>query len=171
MSFLGKFFHGIKGGFLSCSRNSRRAVALFPANSSPFNKAGMDIVERDKFSMGSSTSTSLFSTIPPERIGLRGEYDYDGLAKRVKAALKQHFEPEEVCGLRVGQRGAVVVIVGEISSQWLLIRLVRVAMGVSGAAEVEINGVSVGDTLRYYLEVKPSKTLLGKLVRVMQCPV
>lgn len=117
--------------------------------------------------MGSSTSTLLFSTIPPERVGLRGEYDYDGLAKRVTAALKQNFAPEEVCGLRVSQRGAVVVIVGEISSQWLLVRLVRVAMGVSGAAEVEVNGVSVGDVLRYYLEVKPSKALLGKLVRVM----
>lgn len=130
----------------------------------------MVIVERDTFSMGQSTSTSLFSTIPPERIGLSGEYDYNGLAKRVIAALRQRFEADEIRGLRITQRGAVVVVMGDIVHQRLLIRLVRVAMSVTGAADVEVNGVSVGDSLRYYLEVKPSKTLLGKLVRVMDHP-
>jgi len=127
----------------------------------------MDIVERDKISMGQPTSDLLFSTIPPERIGISGEYDYHGLAKRVTATLKQHFELDEIQGLRVTQRGAVVVILGAIVNQWLLIRLVRVAMGVSGAADVEVNGVSVGYSLRYYLEVKPSRAGLGKLVGAM----
>lgn len=132
----------------------------------PF-ESGMDTVEQDKVSMDQSTSNLRFSTIPPERIGLSGEYDYYGLANRVTSALKHHFEPTEIEGLRVTQRGAVVVILGEIVNQRLLVRLVRVAMDVSGAADVEVNGVSVGYSLRYYLEIKPSRATLGRLVGAM----
>lgn len=124
-------------------------------------------MERDKVSMGQSTSNFRFSTVPPERVGLCGEYDYYGLSKRVTAALTQNFEPDEIQGLRVTQRGAVVVILGAIVNQRLLIQLVQVIMGINGAADVEVNGVSVGYSLRYYLEGKPSRATLGKLVGAM----
>lgn len=118
--------------------------------------------------MGQSTSTSfslsLFKTIPPERVGLRGEYDHNGLAKRVSLALRQQFAPEEIHGIRVTQRGAVVVLLGKITSQRLLVRLINVSLAVSGAADVEINGVGIGHRLKTYLEVKPSKTLLLSLL-------
>lgn len=114
--------------------------------------------------MGQSTFTSLFKTIPPERVGLFGEYDHKGLTKRVSLALNQNFDPNEIKHLRVNQRGAVVVLVGKISSQLLLIKLVNVVMGVSGAVDVEINGVSVAHRLKTYLEVKPSKDALLKLL-------
>lgn len=124
-------------------------------------------MERDEFAMGQSTSSLLFATIPPERVGISGEYDHHGLAKRVQAALRQRFEAE-IHGLRITQRGAVVVVVGEIVSQRFLIRLVRLAMEINGTADVEVNGVSMGTTLQYYLEVKPSKSVLGKLTRVLE---
>lgn len=117
--------------------------------------------------MGQSTFTSLFKTIPPERVGLFGEYDHKGLMKRVSLALNQNFDPGEIKNLRISQRGAVVVLVGKIPSQLLLIKLVKVIMGVSGAVEVEINGVSVAHRLKTYLEGKPSKESLLKLLALI----
>jgi hypothetical protein len=117
--------------------------------------------------MGQSTLTSLFKSIPPERVGLDGEYDHQGLAKRVSLAFRQHFTPDELQNLRVNQRGAVVVLMGKIADQRLLIRLVNVAMEVSGAADVEINGVSVAEPLRFYLYVKPSPSALVKLLNLI----
>ena len=116
--------------------------------------------------MGQSTSLSLFQTIPPERIGLNGEYDYNGLAKRVSHRLSQTFEPDEIAKLRVMQRGAVVLLLGKISSQQLLVRLVQIATSVNGVVDVEVNGVSLADRLRSYLD-KPSRdSLLGLLSSV-----
>lgn len=118
-------------------------------------------------SMGQSTFTPLFQTIPPERMGLFGEYDHKGLAKRVSLAFSQNFEPDEIKKLRVNQRGAVVVLIGEIPNQRLLIKLVNIAMEVDGAVDVEINGVSVAHNLKTYLEVKPSKEALLKLLSLI----
>ncbi|HEY9631190.1 MAG TPA: phospholipid-binding protein [Coleofasciculaceae cyanobacterium] len=113
--------------------------------------------------MGQTTSNSLFSTIPPERVGLDGDYDHNGLAKRVSLALSHAFDPSEVSKLRISQRGAVVVFVGNIASQRLLIRLVNVSMSVNGAVDVEVNGVSVADRLTVYLS-QPSKASLHRLL-------
>lgn len=88
-------------------------------------------------------SSAIFSSIPPERVGLRGEYDHSGLAKRVKLAYEKQFDPAEICNLRISQRGAVVILVGEVSSQRLLARLIGVAMETEGTVSVEINGVSI----------------------------
>jgi hypothetical protein len=118
--------------------------------------------------MSTSQSTSrLFSAIPPERVGLSGEYDHDGLAKRVMVAFGQAIEPEELEGIRIAQRGAVVVLLGNVSSQRCLIKLVTAAMNVSGAADVEINGVCVAELLRFYIEVKPSRDALVNLLRLV----
>jgi hypothetical protein len=117
--------------------------------------------------MGQTTATSLFRTIPPERVGLTGDYDHYGLAKRVTLAFNQAFETSEMAKLRVTQRGAVVVVMGNIDSQRLLIRLVQVAMGVSGAVDVEVNGVSVADCLKAYLD-KPSKAVLVNLLSLVK---
>lgn len=116
--------------------------------------------------IGQST-ISLFQTIPPERMGLQGEYDHQGLAKRVSLAFRQNFSATEINGLRVTQRGAVVVLRGNISNQRLLIKLVNLAMTIAGTADVEINGVSVGYTLKSYLEVKPSRENLLKLQQLI----
>jgi hypothetical protein len=113
-----------------------------------------------------ATTTALFRTIPPERIGLQGEYDHQGLAKRVALAFRQNCSLAEIADLRVLQRGAVVLLVGSITNQRLLIKLVNLALSVSGTADVEINGVSVGFSLRQYLEVKPSQETLQKLQKL-----
>jgi hypothetical protein len=128
------------------------------------------MVECQKRLMGQSTVTPWFRTIPPERVGLFGEYDHHGLAKRVSLAFSQNFEPCEIEKLRIRQRGAVVVLIGEIQSQWLLIKMVKLAMSTSGTADVEVNGVVVGDHLRHYLEVKPSHISLQHVLRAVKRP-
>jgi hypothetical protein len=113
------------------------------------------------------TTSQLFRAIPPERIGLNGEYDHDGLAKRVALELSTIFEPDEVENLKIAQRGTVVVMLGNVSSQQFLIKLVAAVMNVAGAVDVEINGVCVAGLLRFYLEVKPSKEALLNLFRLV----
>lgn len=95
---------------------------------------------------GQTTLTPLFKvlkTIPPERVGLQGEYDHSGLAKRVILAFTQHFDRDDTANLRISQRGTVVVLMGKIPNQRLLKRMISVALSTSGAADVEVNGVSV----------------------------
>ncbi|MEO1093892.1 MAG: BON domain-containing protein [Cyanobacteria bacterium J06638_28] len=83
------------------------------------------------------TSPSWFRTIPPERIGIDGGYDYYGLQKRVQAAFKKRFSTEELAGLGVSQRGRVVVLYGHVPSRDVLNHLVLVAQRVEGATRVE----------------------------------
>jgi hypothetical protein len=95
---------------------------------------------------GQTTLTPLYKvlkTIPPERVGLHGEYDHSGLAKRVVQAFTQHFDHDDVANLRISQRGTVVVLMGKTPNQRLLNRMISVALNTSGAVDVEVNGVSV----------------------------
>lgn len=89
--------------------------------------------------------SSIFKTIPPERVGLRGEYDHAGLAKRVSLALHQNLLSEEIGNVKVAQRGRVVVFSGKVSTHQVLHRMVAIALRVYGATDVETLAVSVGD--------------------------
>jgi len=57
-----------------------------------------------------AAEVSVFRSIPPERVGLQGEYDYNGLAKRVSLSIQQQFDESATQFVRVLQRGAVVVL-------------------------------------------------------------
>lgn len=89
------------------------------------------------------SSFSFFDTIPPERMGLNGEYDYHGLAKRVYQVFHQQIGPEELRSLKVKQRGAVVILVGKVQTYALLSRLIQLALSVAGTVDVEAQGVFV----------------------------
>ncbi|GAP97065.1 BON domain-containing protein [Leptolyngbya sp. NIES-2104] len=84
---------------------------------------------------------SLLNTIPPERIGLNGEYDHSGLAKRVSQAFQAHFSIQDLEGLRVKQRGKVVILMGNVRSSELLNQLKTIALGIEGAINVETYGI------------------------------
>ncbi|GAB4134556.1 MAG: hypothetical protein Fur0046_06490 [Cyanobacteria bacterium J069] len=88
-------------------------------------------------------TSSLFQTIPPERVGIDGQYDYNGLANRVKQELEQQFSFEELQYLTVRQRGTVIMLLGKLSSPQMLQQIRRISMGVSGATDVESNGISI----------------------------
>lgn len=96
-----------------------------------------------------SRSTVPFSRlIPPERVGLDGDYDHSGLSKRVMSAFQEQFEVSEIAQLQVLQRGRVIIFLGRVSNSQLLTRLINVALEVHGASTVETHGVMVLDEMK-----------------------
>lgn len=83
-------------------------------------------------------------TIPPERVGLNGEYDQSGLAKRVALAFDQDSQLDDVNTLWVAQLGTTVVLKGSVPSQDVLDKMVSVANNVNGTTAVDTNQVQVG---------------------------
>ncbi|MBC8122079.1 MAG: BON domain-containing protein [Gemmatimonadaceae bacterium] len=90
------------------------------------------------------TTTPSGEAVPPERMGLNGEYDQSGLAKRVAAAFDDDAQLDDIETLYVAQTGGTVVLKGTVPNQQLLTRFVQVAKGVSGATSVESDQVKVG---------------------------
>ncbi|WP_250123561.1 BON domain-containing protein [Chroococcidiopsis sp. CCMEE 29] len=88
-----------------------------------------------------STATQ---SIPPERMGLNGEYDQSGLAKRVALAFDQDPTLDDIETLYVAQAGSTVVLKGKVPDQQILNKMVSVARGVQGATGVETNQVTIG---------------------------
>lgn len=82
--------------------------------------------------------------IPPERLGLNGEYDQSGLAKRVALAFDEDAEVADLDRVWVAQTGGTVVLKGEVPSQDKLNKLVSIARATYGATGVETDQVKVG---------------------------
>lgn len=83
-------------------------------------------------------------TIPIERVGLNGEYDQSGLAKRVALAFDEDSRFDNLNTVYVAQLGTRVVLKGQVPDQDTLSQLVDIASGVSGATEVVTDEVAVG---------------------------
>ncbi|MBD2194949.1 MULTISPECIES: BON domain-containing protein [Calothrix] len=83
-------------------------------------------------------------TIPIERMGLNGEYDQSGLAKRVALAFDEDRRFDSINTIYVAQLGTKVVLRGKVPDADTLSQLAEVAAGVSGATEVATNEVTVG---------------------------
>jgi osmotically-inducible protein OsmY len=82
--------------------------------------------------------------IPPAKVGLQGEFDESGLAKRVALAFDSDSELEDVDTLWVAQLGSKVVLNGRVPSQQVLDKLISMAMVVDGTTEVDASQVTVG---------------------------
>ena len=95
-----------------------------------------------------STSTAQASnttqSIAPERVGLNGEYDQSGLAKRVALAFDEDSQLDDIDTLWVAQTSSTVVLKGTVPSQDILNKMVSVANGVNGASNVDTSQVTVG---------------------------
>ncbi len=91
-----------------------------------------------------ATGAAQTEQVPPERVGLHGDYDQSGLAKRVALAFDEDPDLDDVDTLYVAQTGGTVVFKGKVPSQAILDKMVSVARGVSGATGVETNQVSIG---------------------------
>lgn len=81
---------------------------------------------------------------PPERVGLNGEYDQSGLAKRVALAFDQDSRFDEINSVYVAQLGSTVVLKGKVPNQDILDQLIEIAREVSGATDVVTDEVEVG---------------------------
>jgi osmotically-inducible protein OsmY len=82
--------------------------------------------------------------IPAERLGLNGEYDQSGLAKRVAQAFDENPALDDMESVWVAQTGSSVVLKGTVPSQDMLNSLVAVASGVHGASGVNVDQVEIG---------------------------
>ncbi len=82
--------------------------------------------------------------IPAERLGLNGEYDQSGLAKRVAQAFDENPALDDIETVWVAQTGSSVVLKGKVPSQDMLNSLVSVASGVNGASGVNTDQVEIG---------------------------
>ena len=89
-------------------------------------------------------TTGLSIGIPAERVGLSGEYDESGLAKRVVQALGADASVSSAAPFDIAQTGSTVVIQGTVPSQEMLSQMVAIAQGVSGATSVNTDRVTVG---------------------------
>jgi osmotically-inducible protein OsmY len=83
-------------------------------------------------------------SIPPERVGLDGQYDESGLAKRVAAAFDDDPSLDDIDTLYVAQTGGTVVLKGKAPSQQVLNKMETVAKGVRGASAVDTSQVTIG---------------------------
>ncbi len=75
-------------------------------------------------------------SIPAEKVGLYGNFDESGLAKRVAKALDDADISDEV-GLWVAQKGSVVVLKYNEDAKSVLAKAEQVAKRVDGATDVE----------------------------------
>ena len=75
------------------------------------------------------------NSIPPEKVGLDGNFDESGLAKRVAKALDDAGIADNV-GLWVAQTGSTVVLKYNPDAQSVLSQAEQVAQGVEGASAV-----------------------------------
>ncbi len=75
-------------------------------------------------------------SIPPEKVGLDGNFDESGLAKRVAKALDDANISDEV-GLWVAQTGSVVVLKYNPDAEGVLAQAKQVALAVEGATDVQ----------------------------------
>lgn len=82
--------------------------------------------------------------IPAERVGLNGEYDESGLAKRVVQALGQDASVSSAAPFDIAQTGGTVVIQGKVPSQEILSQMVAIAKGISGATSVNTDKSTIG---------------------------
>ncbi|WP_460205450.1 BON domain-containing protein [Scytonema sp. NUACC21] len=91
-----------------------------------------------------ASAPSATQTIAPERLGLNGEYDQSGLAKRVALAFDQDPQLDDVDTLWVAQTGSTVVLKGKVPNQNILNKMVSVARSVNGATAVDTSQVTFG---------------------------
>jgi osmotically-inducible protein OsmY len=77
-------------------------------------------------------------------MGLNGEYDQSGLAKRVALAFDNDPQLEDIHTLYVAQTSGTVVLKGKVPNQEVLNKMVEIARGVNGATAVETNQVTIG---------------------------
>ncbi len=94
-------------------------------------------------STSTAQASSATQSIAPERVGLNGEYDQSGLAKRVALAFDEDSQLDDIDTLWVAQTSSTVVLKGTVPNQDILNKMVSVANGVNGATNVDTSQVTV----------------------------
>ncbi|MGF1479876.1 MAG: hypothetical protein ACFB4I_10335 [Cyanophyceae cyanobacterium] len=90
-----------------------------------------------------SLETGTEQSIPPEKVGINGEYDETGLAKRVALAFDEEPAFSDIDTVYVAQAGSTVVLKGQVPAQDLLDQMETLVMGISGATAVDTSQVTI----------------------------
>ncbi|MBD2101412.1 BON domain-containing protein [Leptolyngbya sp. FACHB-261] len=80
---------------------------------------------------------------PPEFMGVEGEYDPVGLAKRVAVVLDQDPEIQEISELEILQNGSTILFKGSAPDAATLERIHKAACKVDGTRVVDTSQVNV----------------------------
>lgn len=97
-----------------------------------------------KRGVAKATSTSVTKDIPDYKIGVDGDFDESGLAKRVALAFDEDSQLDDIDTLWVAQLSGTVVLKGKVPSKGILDKMVSVAKGVEGTDAVDTKQVEVG---------------------------
>lgn len=81
--------------------------------------------------------------VPPQNMGLEGEYDSNGLAKRVAAAFDEIKELENIETISIAQDGCTIMLNGSVPSEAILVRMIDAASKVDGTKSVDSSGVKI----------------------------
>ena len=95
--------------------------------------------------------------IPPERIGIDGEYDHAGLSKRVRLVLSEQLTNSVEKTFVISQRGRVVVVIGPWVTDEMAQRITTLSLQVEGATSVELNGVHLGPRSRSIAHIESNQ--------------
>ena len=80
---------------------------------------------------------------PPEYMGLEGEYDEQGLAKRVAKALDLEPNLNDIESLHIAQKGSNIVLEGSAPNQVILGQVKEIAAKVDGTKAVDASQVTI----------------------------
>lgn len=80
---------------------------------------------------------------PPEYMGLEGEYDQLGLAKRVAVAFDEDPNIDDIESLQIAQDSSTIVLKGSVPSQSILNYLKDVVPKVDGTKAVDTTQVTI----------------------------
>ena len=92
----------------------------------------------------SASNKAASDDTPDYKVGLNGEFDESGLAKRVALAFDEDNQLDDIDTLWVAQTSATVVLKGKVPSQAILDKMVSVAKKVDGTDTVDTKQVEVG---------------------------
>ena len=106
-----------------------------PANASSSIKRGVAKAASNK---------SDDNDIPDYKVGVDGNFDESGLAKRVALAFDEDDQLDDIDTLWVAQTSATVVLKGKVPSQEILDKMVAVAKKTDGTDAVDTQQVEVG---------------------------
>lgn len=97
-----------------------------------------------KINRGVAKAAGNQAEIPDYKVGLDGNFDESGLAKRVTLAFDEDAQLDDIDTLWVAQTSATVVLKGKVPSQAILDKMVTVAKGVDGTDAVDTQQVEIG---------------------------
>lgn len=80
---------------------------------------------------------------PPEYMGLEGEYDPEGLLKRVALAFDQDAQIDELETLQIQQSGGTIILQGSVPTQEILSHITKVICKVDGTKAIDSKQVAV----------------------------